>query len=127
VLGTVVIAGCGGGTDQKAAVRAAVVSYGSAVAAKDYTKICNTLLAPNILQQMAAIALPCKTALSHGLGMVVKPTVTVGVVKVTGDSAVASVHTTAANQKPADTTIGLVKFGGTWRVASLTGPAAPSK
>lgn len=127
LLGTVATAGCGGGTDQRAQVRAAVVAYGSAVAAKDYTTICNKLLAPNLLQQMAAIALPCRTALSRGLGKVQKPTVTVGIVKVTGDSAVAAVHTAAANQKAADTTIGLVKFGGTWRIASLTGPTTSTK
>lgn len=126
-LTAVVLAGCGGSTDETPAVRAAVVAYGKAVAAKDYTKICNQLFAPNLLQQMASIALPCKTALSRGLGKVKKPTMTVGAIKVTGENAVADVHTAAANQSAADSSIGLVKFGGTWRIASLAGAVTPAK
>jgi hypothetical protein len=123
----VVLAGCGGGTDQTAQVRAAVVAYGNAVAAKDYATICDHLFAPNLLEQMSSIALPCKTALSRGLGHVVKPTMVVESVKVTGQSALVSVHTGAANEQPEDTTIGLVEVGGSWRIASLTGPAPASK
>jgi ketosteroid isomerase-like protein len=118
-LTVLVLAGCGGGSDQTAAVRATVVAYGNAVAAKDYATICNRLLAPNLLAPMASINLPCKTALARALGSVKKPTMTVGTVKVAGQSALASVHTTAANQRPADTTFGLVKVAGGWRIASL--------
>jgi hypothetical protein len=120
-LAAVVLAGCGGGVDETAQVRATVVAYGNAVAAKDYATICKRLLAPNLLQPMASINLPCKTALARALGGVKKPTMTVGSVKVTGQSAIASVHTAAANQQPADTTLGLVKVGSGWRIASLAG------
>jgi ketosteroid isomerase-like protein len=114
--------GCGGGTDESAAVRATVVKYGNDVAAKDYTAVCR-LFAPNLLQQMASINLPCETALSHSnLPRVIKPTLTVVSVKVTGQSALAKVHTDAANEQPADTTIGLVKVASDWRIASLTSP-----
>ncbi|HEY5197684.1 MAG TPA: hypothetical protein VIJ51_11740 [Solirubrobacteraceae bacterium] len=126
VLTALVAAGCGGGADQRAQVRATVVAYGNAVAAKDYATICKSLLAPNLLQPMASINLPCKTALSRALGGVKKPTMTVGTVKVTGQSAIASVHTTAANQQPADTTLGLVKVGSGWRIASLAGAVTTS-
>jgi ketosteroid isomerase-like protein len=120
------LTGCGGG-DQSAAVRATVVKYGDAVAAKDYAKVCK-LFAPNLLQQMASINLPCVTALSHSnLPRVIKPTLTVASVKVTGQSALASVHTDAANEQPADTTIGLVKVGSDWRIASLTTPPTTPK
>jgi hypothetical protein len=122
-----VLAGCGGGADQTAQVRAAVLAYGNAVAAKDYATICDKLFAPNLLQQMSSIALPCKTALARGFGSVVKPTMVVKSVQVTGQSALVSVHTAAANEKPEDTTIGLVEVGSSWRIASLTGPATKSK
>jgi hypothetical protein len=120
-VAALLLTGCGG-TDQSAAVRSTVVQYGNAVAAKDYTAVCK-LFAPNLLQQMASINLPCETALSHSnLPRVIKPTLTVASVKVTGQSAVASVHTDAANEQPADTTIGLVKVANNWRIASLTTP-----
>jgi ketosteroid isomerase-like protein len=121
------VAGCGG-ADQSAQVRATVVEYGNAVAAKDYAKICR-LFAPSLLQQMASINLPCKTALAQSsLTSVVQPTLKVLNVKVTGQSAVVKVHTGAANQQSVDTTLGLVKIaGGGWRLASLTGPVSPSK
>jgi hypothetical protein len=126
VIATAGLAGCGGATDQTAQVRATVVAYGNAVAAKDYSTICRKLFAPNLLADLSSRVLPCKTALSRAFGGVLKPTLTVGTVKVTGQSALASVHTTAANQSPDDTTIGLVEVGKTWRIASLTGPASSS-
>jgi ketosteroid isomerase-like protein len=125
-LTAVVLGGCGG-TDESAQVKAAVVAYGNAVAAKDYAKICS-LFAPNLLQQMASINLPCTTALARSnLRTVIKPTLSVVSVKVTGQSAVAKVHTGAANQKPVDTTLGLVKVAKGWRLASLTSPTPPGK
>jgi ketosteroid isomerase-like protein len=120
------VSGCGGGADQSAQVRATVVAYGKAVAAKDYATICNRLLAPNLLAPMASINLPCKTALARAFGSVKKPAMTVGKVKVAGQSALASVHTTAANQQPADTTFGLVKVAGSWRIASLAAAVTTS-
>ncbi len=125
-LTAVVLSGCGG-ADQSAQVKSTVVAYGNAVAAKDYAKICR-LFAPNLLQQMASINLPCTTALARSnLRTVVKPTLAVVSVKVTGQSALARVHTGASNQKPVDTTLGLVKVAGNWRLASLTGSAPPAK
>jgi len=126
-LTVLVLSGCGGGADQSAQVRATVVEYGNAVAAKDYVKICR-LFAPSLLQQMASINLPCTTALSRStLRTVVHPTLTVVSVNVTGESALARVHTGAANQQPVDTTLGLVKVAGNWRLASLTSPVTPAK
>jgi len=126
-LTALALAGCGGGADESAQVKATVVAYGNAVAAKDYAKICS-LFAPNLLQQMASINLPCTTALARSsLRRVVKPTLTVLSIKVTGQSALARVHTGAANQNPLDTTLGLVKVAGNWRLASLTTPVSPAK
>ena len=125
-LTVVALAGCGG-TDQSAAVKATVVAYGNAVAAKDYAKICQ-LFAPSLLQPMASINLPCTTALARSsLRTLVRPTLAVLSVKVTGQSALARVHTGAANQTPADTTLGLVRVGSAWRLASLSSPATPGK
>ncbi len=126
VLATAGLAGCGS-VDQSKQVRAAVVAYGNAVAAKDYATICDKLLAPSLLSALSSRVVPCKMALSLGLGKVVRPTLTVGTVEVTGESAIASVQTAAANQAPDSTTIGLVKFDDSWRIASLTGPAPPAK
>jgi ketosteroid isomerase-like protein len=122
-LAALVAGGCGGGADQTALVRATVVDYGKAVAAKDYRTICNRLFSPTLLQPASSIDLPCTTALSRAFKGVVKPKLTILSVKVTGQSALVSVHTTAANQAPDDTTIGLVKVGSSWRIGSLAQPA----
>jgi hypothetical protein len=121
-LASLVLAGCGGGADQTARVRSTLAQFGAAIAAKDYTTVCQNLLAPNLTAQMTAINLPCEAALASGFGRAVKPTLTVESIKVTGQSALAGVHTAAANQKPKDTTIGLVEVGSSWRIASLTAP-----
>lgn len=78
-----------------------------------------TLLAPSLVQNVERIGLPCEIALSRGLGSVRQPRLVVRGVKVTGDHATARVHTTAANQKPLDGTVGLDRVAGSWRVSSL--------
>jgi hypothetical protein len=60
--------------------------------------------------------------LKTGFGSVKDPKIAVKTVAVNGDKALVSVHSTAANEKPSDDTIALVKEKGKWRISSLAQP-----
>jgi hypothetical protein len=115
--------GGGGSGNDANAVRATLAGYASATAAKDYTTICRRYLAPSVLDKLRSIGLPCRSALARStLGGTQAPTLTVKRVKITGTTALADVHSTAANQRPLDGTFELVKAGGLWRIQSLATP-----
>lgn len=122
-------AGCGGSSkpSSEAQVRSTLARFQRAVAAHDYTTICNRLLAGELLGKLDSIGLPCDQALAKGLGSVRDPRSSVGKVRVTGDRAYAVVHSTAANQKPSTDTVALIREQGSWRILNLagTGPPAP--
>jgi hypothetical protein len=113
--------GCGG-TDQAAAVRSTLARFGQAAARQDYHTLCQQILAPSLIRNVEQIGLPCEIALSRGLGAVRQPKLVVRSVKVNGDRATATVHTTAANQAPLDGTVALQRLSGHWRVSSLAAP-----
>jgi hypothetical protein len=125
--------GCGGGASTPAktrtptaaqdvaAVRAVVVGFGRASAAKDYQAICARFLGPKLVRDIEAIGLPCPGALQRALGAVRDPRLTVGVVRVRGDHASARVHSTATGQPPSDDLVELVRVRGRWYLAALAG------
>ena len=112
--------GCGG--DQAAAVRSTLTRFAQATARQDYRTLCRQILAPSLIRDVEQIGLPCEIALSRGLGSVRQPKLVVRSVKVNGDRATASVHTSAANQAPLDGTVELQRLDGRWRVSSLAAP-----
>jgi hypothetical protein len=118
---TLIVAGCGGG-DQAAAVRSTLTRFAQATARQDYRTLCRQILAPSLIRNVEQIGLPCEIALSRGLGAVRQPKLVVRSVKINGDRATASVHTSAANQAPLDGTVGLQRLGGSWRVSTLAAP-----
>ena len=103
-------------------VHDAVDRFGKAVADKDYQKLCDDLLAKNLIDALEESGVPCELALKTGFGTAKDPKIAVKTVAVNGDKALVSVHSTAANQKPSDDTIALVKEKGTWKVSSLAQP-----
>lgn len=117
------LAGCGGGSapPPEEQVRATLADYGRAVAAKDYTAMCTRLLAPDLVERVNSIGLPCEAALRKGLGNVREPRLTVGRVEVDGDRATAQVSTSALGEEPSRDTIELQRVKGAWRVSSLGG------
>jgi hypothetical protein len=119
VVAILLLRGGGGSSNDAKQVRATLIEYTQASARKDYATICRRYLAQNLLDQLRQIKLPCRAALARGLGGVEAPTLTVKSVKVTGSTALADVHTSAANQPPLDGTIELVKAAGLWRIRSL--------
>jgi hypothetical protein len=113
------LAGCGGGPSDEEQVRTAVQAFSDATAAKDYQRLCDDLLAPELVEKIKQVGLPCEVALRRGLGEVEKPKLTIGRVTVKGTSATADVRTSAAGQKPSRDTLKLSKVGDDWRIASL--------
>jgi hypothetical protein len=112
-------AACGGGPSDVERVHAAVEAFGKASAAKDYQQLCDDLLAPKLVSDVEAAGLPCEAALKQGLGDVSSPRLTIGTIKVSGDSATADVQSTAAGEKPSRDTLQLVRVDSSWRIASL--------
>jgi hypothetical protein len=115
----VALAGCGGGPSDEQLVAQTVTSFGRATAAKDYATLCGKLLAPALVDKVEQIGLPCEQALQKALGPVQDPRLTIGQIKVSGDSATADIRTSAANQSPSRDTLELQKVKGSWRIASL--------
>ncbi len=115
----VLLAGCGGGPSDTEQVHATVEAFGQATAAKDYQRLCDTLLAPKLIEKVESIGLPCEVALKQGLGDVKAPTLTIGAINVDGDDATAQVNSTAQGQAPSKDTLKLQRVNGKWKIASL--------
>ena len=115
----VLLAGCGGGPSDTEQVHATVEAFGQATAAKDYQRLCDTLLAPKLIEKVESIGLPCEVALKQGLGDVKAPTLTIGAIKIDGDDATAQVNSTAQGQTPSKDTLKLQRVDGKWKIASL--------
>jgi predicted small lipoprotein YifL len=120
VLALLLLAGCGdAGPTPEEQVRSAVTEFGRATVAKDYQALCDRILAPALVRQVASIGLPCETALKQGLGSVRDPRLTIGSVQVDGDNASVEVRTSAAGEEPSKDTLKLVNVDGTWKISSL--------
>ena len=115
----VLLAGCGGGPSDTEQVHATVEAFGQATAAKDYQRLCDTLLAPKLIEKVESIGLPCEVALKQGLGDVKAPTLTIGAIKIDGDDATAQVNSTAQGQTPSKDTLKLQRVNAKWKIASL--------
>lgn len=115
-----VLVGCGdAGPTPEEQVRTTVSEFGQATAAKDYKAMCERLLAPDLVADVEQVGLPCERALKQGLDQVREPRLTIGAVKIDGDSATAEVRTSAAGEEPSRDTLKLVNINGTWKIASL--------
>jgi hypothetical protein len=119
-LALLLVAGCGDrGPTPEEQVRAKVMEFGRATAAKDYQALCDRILAPSLIEDVTSIGLPCEVALEQGLGDVRDPRLTIGRIRVQGERASAEVRTSATGQEPSRDTLRLVKLEGTWRISSL--------
>jgi ketosteroid isomerase-like protein len=112
-------AGCGQGPSDTDKVHDVVEAFGKASAAKDYQRLCDDLLAPKLVSDVESAGLPCEAALKQGLGSVSAPKLTIGEIKVSGDSATADVQSSARGEKPSRDTLQLVRVDDSWRIASL--------
>lgn len=112
-----VAVGCGSGTQSE--VRAKVLELGQAAASRDYRRICDDVLAPPLVSRLRAYGISCERAMQIAFGGVRNPAISVGSVKVSGNTASAVTLSMAAGQRASLETIGLVKTTRGWRIASL--------
>jgi hypothetical protein len=119
---TLGLAACGGKPpSEETKVRDLLGKLTKATAKRDYRTLCEDVLAQSLVKDVETAGVPCADALRAGLGGVREPRLKVVRVRVRGNHAVATVHTSAKGQKSSDDTVSLIKSGG-WRVASLTNP-----
>jgi Putative lumazine-binding len=119
-LALLILAGCGDqGPTPEEQVRSTVAEFGRATAAKDYTALCDHILAPELIEDVESIGLPCERALRQGLGDVEDPRLTIGRIEIRDDKASAEVRTSAAGEEPSRDTLELVNVDGTWKISSL--------
>lgn len=128
------LAACGGGDSapkgptpaaDQAAVRGALVRLEQATETRDYRGLCRQVLASELVRKVASAGLPCEAALRVGLNGVRQPRLEVDRIKVTGNRALAEVHSEASGQKASTDVVQLVREHGSWRVTSLAGPQPP--
>ena len=118
ILGVILlIAGCGGQPSQEDAVRSTLEGYAKAFATRDYQAICDRYLSPKLIDGVEQRGLPCEAAVRPAIKEAVKPVMAVRSVKISGDSATALVHSSAANQPPSDDMISLSRVHGQWDIA----------
>jgi hypothetical protein len=115
-----ILAGCGeSGPTPEEQVRSTVAEFGRATAAKDYAALCDRLLAPELIEEVESIGLPCERALRRGLGDVEDPRLTIGRIEIREDEASAEVRTSVAGEEPSQDTLQLVNLDGVWKISSL--------
>ena len=110
------LAACG---DDESDVRDTLNEFADATAKKDYQRLCDDLLSPELVEQVRSVNLPCEVALRTGFEDVEEPRIEIRSVKIDGDTARAQVRSTARNQEPSVDVIELVKVDDEWRIASL--------
>ena len=115
------LSACGeSGPSDTEQVHSTVEAFGEATAAKDYQRLCDDVLAPQLIVKLEQVGLPCEVALKQGFEGVQAPTLTIGRIVVDGDTATAEVNSTAQGQQPSRDTLKLQRVKGKWRIASLT-------
>ncbi len=120
LVAVALLGGCGGVSD-RAQVEGKVQQFEQAVRQRDYKTICDQVLAPVLLQHLAAGGVTCDQAMQFGLQSVQDPTLSIAKITITGSRATAITLTGARGQPLAVDAIELVKTGDGWRIASLGG------
>lgn len=114
------LAGCGGGTDDRQAIADKVQQLTRALGSQDYKTLCEQVFAPALVENLLSHGLTCVNQLKEGAEKVTNPFAIVVRVNVQGKKADAFVQTGAKGEKHADSTIGLIKTDAGWRVLTET-------
>jgi hypothetical protein len=120
-LAAALLAGCGSGPSAREQVRETLDELGRATAAKDYQALCDRVFAPQLVEKLSQVGLPCEIAMQRSFEDVENPRLTVGQITVAEDekSATAEVRSSASGQSPSQDTVELVPVDDGWRVSSL--------
>ena len=115
---TLLAAGCGRSPERD--VRDALEAFAEATAKKDYQRLCDDIFSEKLVEQVRQ-QVPCELALKNSsLGDARRPKLEIKRITVDGDTANAVVATSAANQRPSEDTVRLVKEGEDWRIQALS-------
>ena len=112
------LAGCG--DDPKKDVRTTLDGFATAIAKKDWQRICVDIFSAKLVDQVRQ-TLPCEVALQRStLNKTKNPKIVVGKISVKGSTAHAQITTSADNQPPSKDTAVLVKQKDGWRIQALS-------
>lgn len=101
-------------------VRDTLNAFAEATAKKDYQRICDDIFSEKLVEQVRR-QVPCELALKNSsLGDARSPKLAIKRITVEGETASAVVATSAANQRPSEDTVRLVKEGEDWRIQALS-------
>jgi hypothetical protein len=117
------LGGCG--TSARGEVQAKVEQFVKAAAGRDYKTICDQVLAPALLQHLAAGGIGCEQAMQLAFGAVQSPALSIGRITVAGSRASAVTLSTAKGQQASLDAVELIKTGSGWRISSLGSPVVP--
>jgi hypothetical protein len=117
------LAGCG--TSVHDQVQAKVQQFVTATAAKDAKTICDQVLAPTLLERLAAGGITCQQAMQIFFSSVQSPTLSIGRIDISGQKASAITLTSAHGQQGSLDAIELVNTSHGWRISSLGSPVVP--
>ena len=116
------IAGCGDSEPTaREQVRQTLDEFGHATAAKDYQALCDRVFAPQLVEKLTQVGLPCEVAMQQSFEDVENPRLTIGKITVADDEkrATAEVRSSATGQTPSQDEVELVPVEAGWRVSSL--------
>jgi hypothetical protein len=120
VLAVCALTACGeSGPSDEEQVRTTLAEFARATEARDYEALCDRVFAPELIETVKQIGLPCEVALEKGFEDVREPRLSVGAIDVRGDRATAEVRSSAAGESPSQDTVELVRVGDGWRIDSL--------
>jgi ketosteroid isomerase-like protein len=114
------LAGCGASAGDQ--VQAKLQQFAHAVSNRDATTLCRQVLAPALVQHLAAAGLSCEQAMRTFVDSVADPTLAVSKVHVKGAAASAVVLTGARGQKGSLESVQLADTKAGWRLTSLASP-----
>ena len=120
-LAGALLAGCGSGPSTQEQVRQTLDEFGRATSAKDYQALCDRVFAPELVDKLTQLGLPCEIAMQRAFEDVENPRLTIGKIAIAKDekSATAEVRTSASGQTPSQDRVELVPVEDGWRVSSL--------
>jgi hypothetical protein len=112
------LTGCGGSESDQ--VHSTLNEFARSVATRNAKPICDRVLAPQLVARLEGVGLSCEYAIDHFFFScrLKHPTITVGRIAVSGDTAKALVYAGASGQPGGIFAIGLVKTSQGWRVAT---------
>ena len=118
--GALALAAAGCGQSEPEQIEATMQGFATGIAERDYTGLCDDILAAELVESVRSVGLDCPVALRLALEETQAPRLEIMGIDIEEDEALVRVRTTAEGQEPSEDAVRLVKQDGDWRVASLS-------